>query len=179
MFLCLLIKAEILQSNIVHSTKKVLLVLRNPNGKDILQAHFFNMDRQYFFILSPPPIIVNLVVTPHKDPFEMKVLLSYSLKSFSEIENAIYCVRQDKHLLRPEATLYWIYSSIWFYGIWNKNILAFYLLWERTLWIRFYFFLITQSCLCFSAFIFFFVKSDVQKCTSPESMPLLIDDRVS
>ncbi|KTG36271.1 hypothetical protein cypCar_00015800, partial [Cyprinus carpio] len=29
-----------------------------------------------------------------------------------------------------------------------------------------------------SAIIFFFVKSDVQKCTSAESMPLLIDDRV-
>lgn len=86
-------KAEILQSNIVHSSKKVLLVLRNPNGKDMLKAHFFNMDRQYFLF---PPIIVNLVVTPHKDPFEMKVLLSYSLKRFSEIENAIYCVRQNK-----------------------------------------------------------------------------------
>ncbi|KTG45919.1 hypothetical protein cypCar_00028168, partial [Cyprinus carpio] len=35
----------------------------------------------------------------------------------------------------------------------------------------------TQSCLCFSAIIFFFVKSDVQKRTSTESMPLLIDDR--
>jgi len=43
----------------------------------------------------------------------------------------------------------------------------------------FLFFSPLQSCLCFSAIIFFFVKSDVQKRTSPESMPLLIDDRVS
>ncbi len=37
---------------------------------------------------------------------------------------------------------------------------------------------LTQSCLSFSAIIFFFVKIDVQKRTSTESMPLLIDDRV-
>lgn len=60
-------------------------------------------------------------------------------------------------------------------GYGNKSILSFYLLWKWTLWISIYG---TQSCLCFSAIIFFFVKSDVQKCTSTESMPLLIDDRV-